>query len=138
MGRKYHEMPPLRWLQENLELTSDYPTGLKWKIKYRQYSPGDQAGILRADGRFYTVSLLGTKYPAHRVVYYMRTGIDPKEGDVLHDETNVGRDNRLNLTLHHRRTPPPPKYRRRFRNEEGQLIYRDPDMIYTFVTKNSH
>jgi hypothetical protein len=136
MARTYHEMPPLWWLQEHLELTSDCPSGLKWKTAGRLHEPGDQAGVLRSDGRFYTISLLGTKYPAHRVVYYLRTGTNPENADVLHDKDNIARDNRLKLSLFQRKTSRAPKYRRRFRNEEGHLVYRDPDMIYTFVSKN--
>jgi len=136
MARTYHEMPPLWWLEEELELSDQHPSGLVWKTASRHHEPGDQAGILRSDGRFYTLSLLGTKYPAHRVVYYLRTGVNPENKDVLHDKDNVARDNRLKLTLSQRKTRPAPKYRRRFRDEEGQLVYRDPEIIYTFVSKN--
>jgi hypothetical protein len=137
MARSYHEMPPLWWVQENLELTSDHPCGLKWKTSDRYHNAGDLAGILRNDGRFYTLSLLGIKYPAHRVVYYLRTGTDPGNADVLHNKDNIARDNRLELTLYTRRTRPAPKYRRRVRDENGDLVFRDPDTNYRFVTKNS-
>lgn len=135
MARTYHEMPPLRWTQENLELTDDHPCGLRWKTSNRYHNAGDFAGRLAVHGRFYILSLLGIRYPAHRVVYFLRTGIDPGESDVLHDIENIARDNRLNLTLYKRRSRPAPKYRRRVRNEEGQLVYRDPDTIYKYVTK---
>lgn len=71
----------------------------------------------------------------HRVVYYLRTGNDPGDADVLHDKDNIARDNRLNLTLYKRRTRPAPKYRRRVRDENGDLVFRDPDTNYRFVTK---
>jgi hypothetical protein len=137
MARVYHEMPPLWWTQENLELTPDHPSGLKWKTSNRHHDAGDPAGILRTDGRFYVVSLLGIRYPAHRVVYYLRTGNDPGDADVLHDKDNDTRDNRLNLTLYKRRTRPAPKYRRRVRDEEGNLVFRDPHTNYNFVHKGN-
>jgi hypothetical protein len=137
MARTYHEMPPLWWAQENLELTSDHPCGLKWKTGDRYHDPGDPAGRIANHGRFYTVSILGLRYPVHRVVYYMRTGIDPGDADVLHDKENIARDNRLNLTLYKRRTRPAPKYRRRVRDENGDLVFRDPDVNYRFVNKTT-
>jgi hypothetical protein len=70
------------------------------------------------------------------VVYYLRTGVDPKDADVLHDKDNIARDNRLELTLYQRRTRPAPRYRRRVRDEEGNLVFRDPNTNYSFVSKN--
>jgi hypothetical protein len=67
----------------------------------------------------------------------MRTGIDPGDADVLHDKENIARDNRLNLTLYKRRTRPAPKYRRRVRDENGDLVFRDPDVNYRFVNKTT-
>ena len=135
MPRSYRELPPYSWLEENLELTDQHPSALLWKTSGRNHEPGDVAGVLRSDGRFYTISLMGVKYPAHRVVYYLRTGEDPGDADVLHDKHNRERDNRLELKLYRRRTRPAPKYRRRIRNEEGDLVYRDPEMIYDFVQR---
>jgi len=126
----------LWWVQEHLELTPDHPSGLAWKMSDRYHDAGEAAGKLSSHGRFYTVSMLGLRYPAHRVVYYLRTSVDPGDADVLHDKGNVARDNRLNLTLYQRRTRPAPKYRRRVRDEEGNLVFRDPDTNYRFVTKN--
>ena len=135
MARSYQPMPPLWWVQENLELTDEHPCGLKWKTSNRYRDSGEFAGKLMSHGRFYTLSMLGIRYPAHRVVYYLRTGNDPGNADVLHDKDNIARDNRLELTLYQRRTKPAPKYRRRIRNEEGDLVYRDPEMIYDFVQR---
>lgn len=137
MARTYQEMPPLWWVQENLELDPDHPCGLKWKTSDRYHDAGDAAGKTTSHGRFYTVSMLGVRYPAHRVVYYLRTGDDPKDADVLHDKDNIARDNRLNLTLYKRRTRPAPKYRRRVRDEEGNLVFRDPHTNYRFIDKGA-
>jgi len=138
MARCYQEMPPLWWVQENLELTSDHPCGLRWKTSDRYHDAGDVAGKPCSHGRFYTVSMLGSRYPAHRVVHYLRTGTDPGNADVLHDKNNVARDNRLELTLYTRRTRPAPKYRRRVRDENGDLVFRDPDTNYKFLNQNTY
>jgi len=138
MSRKYQEMPPLWWVQEQLELSDNHPSGLVWRQEDRYHAVGDAAGSLRNDGRFYTVSLLGIRYPAHRIVYYLRTGEDPKDADVIHKEDNIGRDNRLELILFQRRTRPAPRYRRRIRDEEGHLVYREPTMQAKSVVGNAH
>lgn len=125
MARTYHEMPPLWWIQENLELTNEHPCGLVWKTSNRFHNAGDIAGAMRRDGRFYIMSMLGLRYPVHRVVFYLRTGIDPGNADVIHDHDNKERDNRLNLTLYQRRTCPPPKFRRRVRDADGNLVFKN-------------
>jgi hypothetical protein len=138
MTRKYHRMPPLWWVQENLELTPDHPSGLKWKTTDRYHDAGDVAGRLPSHGRFYTVSMLGMRYPAHRVVYYLRTDTDPGDADVLHDKDNIARDNRLNLSLYQRRTQVTPKYRRRVRDDDGNLVYREPTRNYNVPTYKTY
>lgn len=138
MARKYHEMPPLWWIQEQLALSDAHPCGLVWKTEDRYHCQGEAAGSLRNDGRFYTVSLLGIRYPAHRVVYYLRTGDDPGDADVLHTKENVARDNRLELVLFKRRTRPAPRYRRRVRDEEGNLVYKDSVVQFQQLANNTH
>jgi len=123
MARTYQKMLPLWWLQEQLELSDDYPSGLAWRSEGRYHKPGEMAGIQRSDGRYYYVFLAGTRYTAHRIVYYLRTGEDPGTADVMHGADNLTRDNRLELILFQRKPRPAPKWRRRVRNSEGQLVY---------------
>ena len=125
MARTYQEMLPLWWLQEQVELSDDYPSGLVWRSEGRYHKPGEMAGTRRSDGRYYYVFLAGTRYTAHRIVYYLRTGEDPGTADVMHGADNPTRDNRLELTLFQRKPKPTPKWRRRSRNAEGQLVYND-------------
>jgi len=125
MPRTYQEMPPLWWVQEQLQLSDKYPSGLEWLTEDRHHAPGDMAGKLRAHGRFYYVSLLGVRYTAHRVVYYLRTGVDPGNADVMYGEGNVTRDNRLELTLYQRKPALTRRWRRRVRNADGHLVYND-------------
>jgi hypothetical protein len=123
MARTYRGMLPLWWLKERLALSDKYPSGLEWLTETRYHKPGDMAGIARADGRYYYVFLAGTRYTAHRIVYYLRTGEDPGTADVMHGADNPNRDNRMELTLFQRKPARTPKWRRRVRNEEGQLVY---------------
>jgi len=123
MARTYQKMLPLWWVQEQLELSNDYPSGLAWRSEGRYHKPGEMAGVQRSDGRYYYVFLAGTRYTAHRIVYYLRTGEDPGNADVMHGSDNLTRDNRMELTLFQRKPKPAPKWRRRVRNSEGQLVY---------------
>lgn len=121
MARTYLEMLPLWYVQEQLELSDQYATGLVWKTQERGHKPGDMAG--RQHGKYAHVSLCGNRYQAHRLVYYLRTGTDPGDADVVHDPSNVIYDNREALTLRQRKARPAPSYRRRTRNSEGELVY---------------
>ena len=121
MARTYLEMLPLWYVQEQLELSDQYATGLVWKTTARNHTAGDMAG--RLHGKYAYVSLCGSRYQAHRIVYYLRTGIDPENADVLHDASNTSYDNRQALTLRQRKVRPAPSYRRRTRNAEGELVY---------------
>ena len=116
MARTYLEMLPLWYLQDQLELSDQYATGLAWKTQARGHKPGDMAG--RVNGKYAYISLCGARYQAHRIVYYLRTGNDPGNADVVHDPSNVTYDNREELVLKQRRTRPAPSYRRRTRNAE--------------------
>lgn len=121
MARTYLEMLPLWYVQEQLELSDQYATGLAWKTEARGHKAGDMAG--RLHGKYAYVSLCGNRYQAHRIVYYLRTNTDPGNADVLHDPANVAYDNREELTLKQRKVRRMPSYRRRTRNAEGELVY---------------
>lgn len=128
MARLYQQLPPLWYLEEQLELSDQYPSGLAWKQEgpYRQV--GEMAGRARKHGRHYYVGLLDKRYLAHRIVYFMRTGEDPGNADVVHGSDNPKRDNRMELTLYQRKPSRMPRWRRRVRNAEGLLVYRDEAM----------
>lgn len=128
MARTYQELPPLWWLQERLELSDEYPSGLAWKQDGSHYKAGEMAGRPRKHGRYYYVGLLNERYTAHRIVYYMRTGVDPGNADVMHGSDNPSRDNRMELTLYQRKPTRAPRWRRRVRNAEGHLVYKDDAM----------
>jgi hypothetical protein len=57
--------------------------------------------VTRLDKRsgMYRVSLGGVVFLAHRIVYYLRHGVDPGGADVVYGADNPGKDNRLSLEL---------------------------------------
>jgi hypothetical protein len=128
MARTYQELPPLWWLQEQLELSDDYPSGLAWKEDGAYHKAGEMAGKPRKHGRYYYVGLLNARYTAHRIVYYMRTGVEPGNADVIHGADNPTRDNRMELTLYQRKPARAPGWRRRVRNSDGRLVYHEEFM----------
>jgi hypothetical protein len=121
MARTYLEMLPLWYVEEHLELSDQYATGLAWKTEARGHKPGEMAG--RFNGKYCYVSLCGARYQGHRIVYYLRTGVDPGDADVIHDSSNATYDNREALSLKQRKARSTPSYRRRTRNSEGELVY---------------
>jgi hypothetical protein len=90
-------MPPLWRIQELLELSHEYPSGLKWRIKKACNAAGSQAGRLNKVTGYYMVSIDNEYYLAHRVVHYLRTGEDPCTCDVVHKYQNHEKDNRKEL-----------------------------------------
>lgn len=138
MARAYQEMPPLLWLQEELVLSDAYASGLAWKGDNAYHKAGDMAGKTRKDGRYYYVSLLDFRYAAHRLVYYLRTGIDPGNADVMHGQDNPEHDNRKELTLYQRKTARSPRWRRRVRDEDGNLVYGGDDGVSIKQLERDH
>lgn len=75
-------LPPLELLEEYLEVDETSPSGLKWKkVKTaNQKKPGDVAGYQRNPGGYWFVGIKTDKtrqYPAHRIVFYLKTKQDP-------------------------------------------------------------
>lgn len=105
MPRAYKPMLPIWYIRARLKLTLDYPSGLMWIDTTGHHKAGEMAG--KWNGRYYMVRMSGDQFHAHRIVYYLRTGKDPGNADVLHGKDNPERDNRKPLTLFQRK---PPKY----------------------------
>lgn len=104
MPRAYLPLLPLWYYQEKLQLSERYPSGLEWAIRSARYDVGDMAG--KWTGRYYVLRLGGDTYHSHRLVYYLRTGTDPGNADVLHGADNPEKDNRKELTLRLREQNP--------------------------------
>ena len=90
------KLPPLEDLQKIVRLSDAYPSGLEWAVTDRWRDEGKQAGTLSSPNPYYVVRLFGTKYVAHRIVYYMRTGRDATK-EIRHLADNPARDNRGKL-----------------------------------------
>ena len=99
MSRDYKEMPPLWYLQQQFQLSDQYPSGLEWRVKRAGYQIGDAVGCKNRTNNLYTVYVWGEKYLAHRIVWYLRTGQCPDGHAVEHDDSNPGKDNRLGLRV---------------------------------------
>jgi hypothetical protein len=97
MSRNHKPMPPLWRVQELLQLSDVYPSGLEWRVKKACNPAGSQAGRLNKVSGYYMVCLDNVVYLAHRVVYYLRTGTDPINTDILHETLNKNKDNRQPL-----------------------------------------
>jgi hypothetical protein len=110
-------MLPLWFLETKLKLSDNYPSGLEWVDKDRNHKPGDMAGIWKSRIKRYILHITGDFIYAHRVVYYLRTGEDPGNKDVLHLPNNPERDNRKELILFERKTVKPPTRRNRRRSD---------------------
>jgi len=117
MSRLYKPIP--QYISTILALSDETPSGLKWLQTTKGKSAG--APVTRKDkcDGFYRVSVENTVYLAHRVVYYLRTGVDPGIGDVIHGLDNPEGDNRKSLVLlvPHTKQPKQPA------EEQGNLIY---------------
>jgi hypothetical protein len=97
MSRQYKVMPPLWRLEELLVLTDRYPSGLEWRVKKACNAAGTQAGRRNKVTGFYMIYIDNVVYLAHRIVYYLRTGEDPKLMDIVHESENADKDNRKTL-----------------------------------------
>lgn len=117
MSRIYKPLP--QYISTILALSDETPSGLKWLQTTRGRSAGDPVTRKDKCDGFYRVSVENTVYLAHRVVYYLRTGLDPGTGDVIHGPDNPDKDNRKSLLLlapHKKQIKPPAE-------EQGNLIY---------------
>jgi hypothetical protein len=82
-------LPPLKFLEELLEVDEDSPSGLRWKKLQApcQKKPGDVAGGHSHKGYWkVSVTYKGTKYSlrTHRIVLFLKTGEDPGSNQVDH------------------------------------------------------
>jgi hypothetical protein len=92
-------LPPLGLLQELFVISSDSPSGLRWKSpRARNVKVGQIAGRMLPDGYWQVTIKTDTKklYRTHRIVYFLQTKIDPGKLQVDHI---FGKQDNLNLRL---------------------------------------
>jgi hypothetical protein len=104
MARSYKEMLPLWYLEGKVALSDQYPSGLQWVEANGWHKAGEMAGKLVPNTGYYAVYLSGAQYMAHRLVYFLRTGVDPGRADVMHTADNLDKDNRKELSLYYRKS----------------------------------
>ena len=81
---KHNALPPLEELKERLALSPDSPSGLIWVKKgTRGIKPGDMAGKQNPNG-YWQIRFKKKSYYAHRLIYYIKTGVDPLSKEVDH------------------------------------------------------
>jgi hypothetical protein len=99
MARTYNKMLPIWYMKEKVKLTDRYSSGLEWVEQKYYHKIGDMAGRWTKPGDYYVVRMNDLRFHAHRLVYYLRTEIDPGNADVLHLPDNKTKDNRQELIL---------------------------------------
>lgn len=81
---KHKPLPPLEELKEHLYLDETSPSGLRWAdAKKKGVIPHSIAGKQNING-YWLVGFNFERYLAHRLAFYMQTGIDPAENTVDH------------------------------------------------------
>jgi len=100
MVRAYKPMLPLWYVETKLKLSDAYPSGLEWVEDAYYHRVGDMAGKWTTPGDYYLIRMNGDQFHAHRLVYYLRTGIDPGNADILYGPSNKEKDNRKELILY--------------------------------------
>jgi hypothetical protein len=105
MPRAYKPLLPLWYLRAKLKLSLKYPSALEWRETTGRHKAGDMAGKWNGTGQYYVIRMNGDQFHAHRIVYYLRTGKDPGNMDVMHGDDNPEKDNRKRLFLFARKKP---------------------------------
>ena len=91
-------LPHLELLHHLFAIDETSPSGLRWKNpRASTLKPGSIAGKRRKDGYWSVVITTDKKrnYYVHRIIFFMHTGIDPKNQEVDHVEGVL--NNSLNL-----------------------------------------
>lgn len=112
-------MPPLWHMQQKLKLSDRYPSGLEWVETTGRHTEGQMAGRLDNSQKYFVVALGGDKYHAHRIVYYLQTGNDPGNADVLREDGKPVHEFPSKLILQERK---PPKVRKRRNRRKSDWI----------------
>lgn len=94
----YNPLPPLERLQQLLHYDTQEGV-LRWRVSQGRAKAGSEAGYVEEDG-YVEVRVDGVRYKAHRIAYYMGTGVDPLAHQVDHCPDPTRTNNRLaNLRL---------------------------------------
>jgi len=111
---------------ERVEVDELCESGLRWKDcdKVLPHRRGQRAGSLSARG-YWVVSYKGKRYPAHRVIWLLTTGVDPADHEVDHRDMNPSNNKIENLRL-----------ATHGQNAGNQNKFRNNRLKYKGITKN--
>ena len=102
MPVKTKGLPPLELLNSILELDDSSPTGLRWRMsRSNRVRIGDPAGTKHNQG-YWQIGIKTDKnrlYLCHRIVYYMKTGIDPVNNFIDHPTNERNNNSQLRLCV---------------------------------------
>jgi hypothetical protein len=103
---------PLELIQQSLEISSQSPSGLRWKArplshffsmamqeKFNRDKAYKAAGSFYPKRNYWRVKIQGLCYPAHRIVFALQTGTDPFPNQIDHKDGNSSNNNPNNLRL---------------------------------------
>lgn len=90
-------LPKLKVVEEYLAISQDSPSGLIWikRPKQSRIKVNDFAGRLHHAG-YWQVKFQGKLYLTHRIVYLLKTGVDPGLCPIDHP---MNRDDNINTRL---------------------------------------
>ena len=96
---QYRSLPPLERLHEVFLLDSSSPSGLRWKVTVASRAvAGSVAGSLGNRG-YWQVCIDKKKFVAHRIVFFMHHGVDPRENQIDHKNGDKSDNSIDNLRL---------------------------------------
>lgn len=94
---KILQLPSYETLHEVFELDDASPSGLRWKKSLcTRIKPGAVAGT-KCDKGYWNVYLISTRYKVHRIIFYMKTGVDPNNKLIDHKDGNTSVNKNLRL-----------------------------------------
>jgi hypothetical protein len=94
---KILQLPPYETLHEVFELDEESPSGLRWKKSLcTRIKPGDVAGT-KSDKGYWNVYFVSARYKVHRIIFYMKTGIDPGNKLIDHKDGDTSLNKNLRL-----------------------------------------
>ena len=92
-------LPPLELLQELFYVSETSPSGLRWKNPIAYHLKSNQVAGTKVNTGYWRVGIKTDKtryYVTHRIVFWLKTGVNPEEKQVDHV---LGKHNNLNLRV---------------------------------------
>ena len=94
--RKFIPIP--KDIGDYLAYSEESSSGLVWRVNKARVRKGEEAGAISGNG-YCIVSFEEKAYAAHRIIYFLNTGVDPEEKNVDHIDGNRLNNKISNLRL---------------------------------------